>query len=141
MNTYKKVLAVCMVMGLILTGCPAREKYKDEKKVISTITKLMSTFSRKINDAQSPEEMINTMVEFTGLVEPYIPRLKAIISRYPAWKDNPPEEMVPILREFFMANAGFRNAADKVRLYTISHQDDFELLRAYKAFFKVASGL
>ena len=137
MKTHR-ILAVVLA-AMLLFGCSG--KYRQEKSLLTAVTKAMETLTAAINSAGAPPELTSAITAFTDQIEKLAPSMKRISSEHPEWGTNPPPELKDTMDKFKSASSGLQGAMPKVMQMASQYADDAELQSALEKFQSVLGGL
>ena len=116
----KKMMLVLTVVFFLLglTACGGG-KYGDVKNVMNEMIDAQEKFAASCENISSADDAVAALNDFTTAIEAIAPKMKEMPEKYPELKDkeNPPEELKPLIDKIEAAGQKMSVAMTKLMAY------------------------
>ncbi|MCP5106835.1 MAG: hypothetical protein GY950_25855 [bacterium] len=136
----KKIIFIA-VLGLVLYGLTAcgGGKYAEPKDVLEKYVTAMEDVINAFDKAGDADAVAAALNKYSDYMKDLGPKLKEMSEKYPELsnKDNPPEELLPLVERLNAAMGKFEGAMAKVGQYAT----DPKVMEAQKKFMEAMSSM
>lgn len=128
-----------IVLVLIILLIPATvfcEDYEEEAEIIETMLEGELTFIEGMAEAEDMDDIINTIEEFTIVLEETGPKYGKLLRESNELFQEPPDSMKETVEKLRKAQEDYDDAVNKSVRYANDHMDNEEFQKVFKRFNK-----